>query len=100
MMSFVLFAILLLNPLALATSTVSRRGRAICGVHGYDTGTEAYFYESSPGWANYEKCSVACASRSKCKSFAFGAAACLLYKVSAYVENELSALVHAILTVG
>jgi len=76
--------VILLASSVLATPALSYRGQSdACGIHGYDQGTKAYWYKSTAEWATYEKCSNACAKRSKCQSFAFGASACLLYKVSA-----------------
>ena len=50
-----------------------------CGIKGYDRGTEAYSYKSGSSVANYASCSAKCAASTKCKSFAVGAGACLLY---------------------
>ncbi|CAN8101491.1 unnamed protein product [Discula destructiva] len=51
-----------------------------CGVsHGYDLGTNAYFYSGDGSLANFDACSAKCQSDSKCLSFAFGNKECLLY---------------------
>lgn len=51
-----------------------------CGVsHGYDRGTNAYFYSGDGSLADFDACSGKCQSSSECESFAFGDEQCLLY---------------------
>lgn len=51
-----------------------------CGVsHGYDRGTNAYYYSGDGSLSNFDACSGKCQSDSKCESFAFGDQQCLLY---------------------
>lgn len=51
-----------------------------CGVaHGYDRGTNAYFYSGDGSLCSFDLCSAKCQSGSECQSFAFGDEQCLLY---------------------
>jgi len=78
------FVALALLQLAGATPTFNRRDSADCGIRGYDRGTYAYDYDASSRVANYASCSANCLASSKCKSFAFGSGACLLYSKTVY----------------
>jgi hypothetical protein len=69
----------LLVPAVLASPTVNRRADASCGVRGYNLKTDAYSYSESPSKATFNGCSASCKAASKCKAFAFGQGACLLY---------------------
>lgn len=51
-----------------------------CGVaHGYDLGTNAYFYSGDGTLSNFDACSATCQASASCQSFAFGNNSCLLY---------------------
>lgn len=51
-----------------------------CGVaHGYDLGTNAYFYSGDGTLDTFDACSAKCQASSQCQSFAFGNNSCLLY---------------------
>jgi hypothetical protein len=57
----------------------------ICGTHGYDQGTQAYVYITGSQLATQAACGAKCAADSRCRSFAFGSGACLLYSVPVLV---------------
>ena len=78
------FVALVLLPWADATPTFNRRDSADCGVRGYDRGSYAYDYDANSRVANYASCSTKCLASSKCKSFAIGSGACLLYAKTVY----------------
>lgn len=66
--------------LGLVPSAVSA---TMCGVaHGYDLGTNAYFYSGDGSLANFNACSAKCQSSSDCLSFAIGNEECLLYSAA------------------
>lgn len=51
-----------------------------CGVsHGYDRGTNAFFYSGDGSLSDFDACSGKCQSDAECASFAFGDEQCLLY---------------------
>lgn len=51
-----------------------------CGIsHGYDLGTNAYYYSGDGSLANFDACSASCQASTRCQSFAFGNKECLLY---------------------
>jgi hypothetical protein len=54
----------------------------ICGDHGYDAGTEAYYDKQGNNQATISVCSARCAADAKCLSFAIGDNACLNYAVA------------------
>lgn len=68
------FTLLLLGLVPSALADIS------CGVsHGYDLGTNAYFYSGDGSLSTFDACSAKCQESSQCQSFAFGAQECLLY---------------------
>lgn len=51
-----------------------------CGItHGYDLGTNAYYYSGDGSLSNFDACSAKCQAESGCESFAFSYQECLLY---------------------
>lgn len=53
-----------------------------CGVaHGYDLGTNAYYYSGDGTLDSFAACSSTCQGSAQCQSFAFGNNSCLLYTV-------------------
>ncbi|KAF2275795.1 uncharacterized protein EI97DRAFT_494362 [Westerdykella ornata] len=54
-----------------------------CGLVGYTKSTSAYYFDSSGTKNNFAACSAACKADSKCKSFGYGEANCMLFDVLA-----------------
>jgi len=65
----------------LASSVLA--AQSSCGSKGYDKGIQAYDYIE--GSSTVKSCGALCTAESKCKSFAVGAGACLLYSTTLYV---------------
>ncbi|KAL6151001.1 hypothetical protein ACJQWK_10881 [Exserohilum turcicum] len=59
-----------------------------CGVAGYVKVTPAYYFESSGTKNTFAACSELCKADSKCKSFGFGEANCMLFDVTVYVFSS------------
>ena len=73
-----LFLAALLLPSALASPSILNK-RATCGLKGYNLGTNAYSFLDNSALASFEGCSSKCYESSRCKSFAYGGGACLLF---------------------
>ncbi|KAF2751877.1 hypothetical protein M011DRAFT_8796 [Sporormia fimetaria CBS 119925] len=54
-----------------------------CGIAGYTKTTQAYFFDSSGTRNTFAACSAFCKADSKCKSFGYGEANCMLFDVPA-----------------
>lgn len=63
-----------------------RTPSAGCGIVGYTKSTAAYYFDSSGTKNTWATCSAACKADSKCKSFGYGEANCMLFDVLAYVD--------------
>ncbi|KAB2107971.1 hypothetical protein AG0111_0g4452 [Alternaria gaisen] len=57
-----------------------------CGIVAYVKTTPAYYFESSGTKNTFDACSALCKADSKCKSFGYGEANCMLFDVTA-AEN-------------
>lgn len=58
----------------------SAASATLCGVaHGYDLGTNAYFYSGDGSLSTFDACSAKCQSSSECQAYAIGNKECLLY---------------------
>ena len=82
MQSLTVLSLLFATTLA---SPALRTRAGDCGVAGWDKGTSAYSYSTKAGSA--DACGASCAAASKCKSFAVGEGACLLYTKTVYVYS-------------
>jgi hypothetical protein len=51
--------------------------------------TPAYYFESSGTKNTFSACQALCKADSKCKSFGYGEANCMLFDVNAYVLGPL-----------
>ncbi|EOA81649.1 uncharacterized protein SETTUDRAFT_24037 [Exserohilum turcica Et28A] len=61
-----------------------------CGVAGYVKVTPAYYFESSGTKNTFAACSELCKADSKCKSFGFGEANCMLFDVTVSENTNLN----------
>ncbi|KAF2735519.1 hypothetical protein EJ04DRAFT_192060 [Polyplosphaeria fusca] len=66
-----------------STSPPAPSGTANCGLVGYTKDTAAYYFDSSGTKNTFAACSSACKADSKCKSFGYGEANCMLFDISA-----------------
>ncbi|RAR07526.1 hypothetical protein DDE82_002812 [Stemphylium lycopersici] len=57
-----------------------------CGVAAYVKTTPAYYFESSGTQNSFAACGALCKADSKCKSFGYGEANCMLFDVTVYVS--------------
>ncbi|KAF2877219.1 hypothetical protein BDV95DRAFT_601634 [Massariosphaeria phaeospora] len=67
------------QPSASPTPTASPS----CGIVGYTKSTAAYYFDSSGTKNSFAACSSACKADTKCKSFGYGEANCMLFDVPA-----------------
>ncbi|KAH6878097.1 hypothetical protein BKA58DRAFT_376503 [Alternaria rosae] len=58
-------------------------GAPSCGIVAYVKTTPAYYFESSGTKNTFEACSALCKADSKCLSFGYGEANCMLFDVTA-----------------
>ena len=61
-----------------------RRAESVCNARGFDRGRRAYFFKESSSLGTPEGCGARCAQDKKCRSYAVGSDACLLYSSSLY----------------
>ncbi|KAH7119946.1 hypothetical protein B0J11DRAFT_72674 [Dendryphion nanum] len=71
------------RPSTVITSSPTPTPTAGCGIVGYVKTTAAYFFDSSGTKNNWSACSAACKADTKCKSFGYGEANCMLFDVAA-----------------
>jgi hypothetical protein len=70
-----------LNQNDLGSSILSKRAQ-VCGTHGYNKATNAYFDQKSTSLSTVEACGAHCLADQKCSSFAIGDGECLHYTVA------------------
>ncbi|ORY10663.1 hypothetical protein BCR34DRAFT_566520 [Clohesyomyces aquaticus] len=74
------------KPSTTTPSTVvtapSPTASAPCGLVGYTKTTAAYYFDSSGTKNNFAACQAACKADTKCKSFGYGEANCMLFDIS------------------
>lgn len=68
------------EPKSLNTNSSPTAG---CGLVGYTKSTAAYLFDSSGTKNNFAACKAACNADSRCKSFGYGEANCMLFDVPA-----------------
>ncbi|KAF4547803.1 Hypothetical protein D9617_36g063410 [Elsinoe fawcettii] len=73
--------ILAILSLASANPLIKRQSSTQCSIAAYDTKTKAYFFQKGDSVATPSACGAQCNSDSRCRSFAVGSGACLLYTV-------------------
>ncbi|KAE8824679.1 hypothetical protein PTNB73_07434 [Pyrenophora teres f. teres] len=61
-----------------------------CGIAGYVKTTAAYYFESSGTKNTFAACSALCKADTKCKSFGYGEANCMLFDVAAVDNTNLN----------
>ncbi|KAF2476631.1 uncharacterized protein BDR25DRAFT_331362 [Lindgomyces ingoldianus] len=64
------------------TSTPAPSSTAPCGLVGYTKTTAAYYFDSTGTKNNFTSCQAACKADTKCKSFGYGEANCMLFDIS------------------
>ena len=89
MLNPAVFTLALLPWMANAASSFRQSDFISCGVRGYNQATDAYRYTPNPKLANYASCSRSCNKSTRCKSFALGSGACLLYSTTVYAIRRL-----------
>ncbi|EFQ86383.1 hypothetical protein PTT_18391 [Pyrenophora teres f. teres 0-1] len=65
-------------------------GSPSCGIAGYVKTTAAYYFESSGTKNTFAACSALCKADTKCKSFGYGEANCMLFDVAAVDNTNLN----------
>ncbi|KAI2474432.1 hypothetical protein Ptr902_14153 [Pyrenophora tritici-repentis] len=80
----------ILHSRVLNTRIHTPTGSPSCGIAGYVKTTAAYYFESSGTKNTFAACSALCKADTKCKSFGYGEANCMLFDVAAADNTNLN----------